>query len=126
MVSEILNLVGRFIPDKNKQAELAAKLETEFTKQMELKADIIRQEQKLGGLASKWRPWTMIAFVGMIVTHWLMYDVAPWAVVVFDLNVYTPQDPGFTDGLLEVVKLGLGGYLAGRSVEKGLAIWRRK
>jgi len=122
----VLNLVSKFIPDTDKQAELAAKIEGEFTKQMKLKSDIIQAEIAQGGITSKWRPWSMVCFIGMVVIHWAMYDVVPFVRTAFDLNFYVPQDPGFTDGLLPLIKLGLGGYIGGRSAEKIAKIWRSK
>ena len=126
IIGPIIGLISKFVPDSDKQAELAAQLEKEMTKQMELQASVIKQEAQLGGWAAKWRPMTMIAFVMMIIGHWVMYDVVPFIIVVFDIQFWTPQDPGFTTGLLDVVKLGLGGYIGGRSVEKVARIWKGK
>lgn len=56
-------------------------------------------------LAANWRPITMLIFVGLIVARW------------FDLVA-----PGLSEAeylsLWDIVKLGLGGYTVGRTVEK--------
>lgn len=56
-------------------------------------------------LAANWRPLTMVVFVALIVARWLGYSA-----------------PGLTEAevlmLWEIVKLGLGGYVIGRSAEK--------
>jgi hypothetical protein len=56
-------------------------------------------------LASSWRPLVMLTFTGLIVARWLGYSA-----------------PGITEAevlkLWDIVQLGLGGYVIGRSVEK--------
>ena len=125
MIDSILGIINKFIPDKDAAAKAAVALDKEMTKQMELKSGIIRAEIAQGGITSKWRPLTAICFVAMVVIHWFMYDVIPFIVVSFDLNIWTPQDPGFTDGLLSLIKLCLGGYIGSRSLEKIATKWKR-
>ena len=125
MFDSILSIVNKFIPDPDEARKAATLMEAEHTKQMQAKASIIKAEIEQGGITSKWRPYTMVAFVLMLITHYVMYDILPFLIVVFDLNVYSPQDPGFTDGLLEVIKIGLMGYIGGRSAEKVVSIWRK-
>lgn len=124
IIDSILNLVNKFIPDSDAANKLAAELSKEQTKQMEMQSKVIQAELAQGGITSKWRPITMILFVGMIVVHFLMYDVIPFIRTTMDLNFYVPQDPGFTDGLVPLIKLGLGGYIGGRSAEKIVKIWK--
>jgi hypothetical protein len=69
-------------------------------------ADIVKEEaQSQSWLARSWRPITMLVFVGLIVARWF-----GWAA------------PNLTDAeylkLWDIVELGLGGYVVGRSVEK--------
>lgn len=56
-------------------------------------------------LARNWRPLTMLTFVGLIVARWLGW-AAPGMSEAEYLSVY------------DLVKIGLGGYVAGRTVEK--------
>ena len=56
-------------------------------------------------LAKNWRPLTMVIFVGLVVARWFGYMPANMTETEI-LEVY---------GL---VKLGLGGYIGGRSLEK--------
>lgn len=65
---------------------------------------IVAEAESEHWLPSNWRPITMLAFVGMIGGYWFGF---------------TPELP--TDAvadMFELVKLGLGGYVIGRSVEK--------
>jgi len=118
MFDTILSLVSKFIPDKDAAQKAAVSLEQEMTKQMDLRSQVIKAEIDQGGITAKWRPYTMVAFVCMVVIHFVMYDIVPFLIITFDLNVYIPNDPGFTEGLLSLIKIGLMGYIGGRSAEK--------
>lgn len=103
-------VVGNLFPDK----EAAAKAEAEMMRQLlahqneieSAAAGIIRQEAASSHwLAANWRPITMLTFLGLIVARWF-----GWAA------------PDLADAeylkLWDIVELGLGGYVIGRSVEK--------
>jgi len=128
----ILSIVNKFIPDSKAQEEAKVaiereltKQEAEYTKQMELQANIIRRESEYSGMLGKWRPITALIFVGMLVVHYLVFTLAPAFVVYFDLNVYIPADPGQSTELMEVIKFCLGGYIFSRSAEKGIRFWKK-
>jgi hypothetical protein len=69
-------------------------------------AEIVKTEAASSNwLAASWRPLTMLIFVGLIVARWF-----GWAA------------PNLADAeylkLWDIVELGLGGYVIGRTVEK--------
>ena len=69
-------------------------------------ADIVKAEaQSSHWLAANWRPLTMIVFVSLIVARWFGWSA-----------------PGLSEDealkLWDIVQLGLGGYVIGRSAEK--------
>ena len=69
-------------------------------------ADIVRAEAASGHfLAANWRPITMLTFVALIVARWFGWSA-----------------PGLSEAealaLWDIVQLGLGGYVVGRSAEK--------
>lgn len=69
-------------------------------------ADIVKAEATSESwLASSWRPITMLTFTGLIVARWFGF-AAP------ELS----QDEYLK--LWDIVQLGLGGYVMGRTVEK--------
>lgn len=125
MIGSILEIINKFVPDKDAAKKAAVALEQEMTKQMTLRADVIKQEVRQGGITAKWRPYTMVTFVAMVVVHFVMYDIVPFIRTSFDLNFYVPQDPGFTEGLLDLIKIGLMGYIGGRTVEKAVKFWKK-
>lgn len=69
-------------------------------------AEIVKAEaQSSNWLAASWRPITMMTFVALIVARWLGWSA-----------------PGISQDeilkLWDIVQLGLGGYVVGRSLEK--------
>ena len=61
-------------------------------------------------LQRAWRPLTMLTFAGLIVARWL-------GLTVEGIDAQTEQ------ALLDIVKVGLGGYVFGRSGEKMMREW---
>lgn len=119
MLGPILNIIDKFIPDQDARNKAKSEMTREFTKQMEIQADVIKREQTSDSwLTRNWRPLAMVMCGTIIGSHWFMYDVVPFLVVVFELDVWTPQDPGLSPELWTTLRLGLGGYLGGRTVEK--------
>lgn len=119
IIDSVIGIVNKFIPDKDKQLEAAKELQKEMTKQMKLQQEVILNEAKSDSyLTRNWRPLMMCAIGFMIVCHWLMYDVTPWLNITFSLNIWTLKDPGLSPELWTTMRLGLGGYIGGRTVEK--------
>jgi hypothetical protein len=88
------------------QVDMGSKLLEYETKRMEMQQKIIEAEAKSGHwLTAMWRPITMMTFLGLVVSYWLGY---------------TPENitPDQVTDLLDLIKLGLGGYVIGRSAEK--------
>ena len=82
-------------------AQLAA--ETELSKGA---ADIVKTEAASSNfLTASWRPITMLVFVVLITARW------------FGLAAPNLQEAEYLK-LWDIVQLGLGGYVIGRSVEK--------
>lgn len=104
-------VIDRVVPDP--EAAAKAKLEamsilhTERMAELEGAAEIIVAEAKSEGiLARNWRPITMLTFVAIIANN---YIFAP----LFDLPAL-PIPPDMWD----LLKIGIGGYIVGRSGEK--------
>jgi len=56
-------------------------------------------------LAANWRPLTMLTFVGLVVARWMGWT-APGMTEAEYLSIY------------DLIKIGIGGYVVGRSAEK--------
>ena len=104
------DVLDKVIPDPVAQADAKVKLmelaqKGEFA-EMNARADIIKAEAASESwLAQSWRPIMMLTFGALIVARWLGYAA-----------------PGISQEeilkLWNIVELGLGGYVIGRSVEK--------
>ena len=121
MVGEILGILGkvaggvadRIFPDPEqelKRIELQQALQAavlERTSEIErAAADVVRAEaQGQSWLQRTWRPITMLVFVGLIVARWLGWS-APNLGEAEVLKLW------------DIVEIGLGGYVIGRSAEK--------
>lgn len=103
-------LIDRFFPDPQERDKAKLALmemaQTGELKELAARADVIQAEaQSESWLARSWRPITMLTFVALIVLHWL--GITPESLP--DAQVMS---------LLDLVKIGLGGYVIGRSAEK--------
>ena len=98
-------LIERFWPDATEaEKQKLQAFMTVFTAQ----ADIVKTEAASESwLTANWRPLTMVTFVGLIVARWF-----GWAAPGLSPEEYLK--------LWDIVQLGLGGYVVGRSVEKAL------
>jgi len=121
MVGEILGILGkvaggvadRIFPDPEqelKRIELQQALQAavlERTSEIErAAAEVVKAEAKgQSWLQRTWRPITMLVFVGLIVARWLGWS-APNLGEAEVLKLW------------DIVEIGLGGYVIGRSAEK--------
>lgn len=82
------------------------------TRLAEAQSKIITAEaQSESWLARNWRPLTMVVFVSLVVNRWTGLSVllgVPQVMVPHDIELK----------LWDAITLGLGGYIAGRSLEK--------
>lgn len=102
--------------DETKRIEVEQKFQLALLNQTaaveKAAADIIMAEA--GGdswLQKSWRPLTMVTFVGLIVAKWLGFT-APGVTEALELQLF------------EIIKIGLGGYVIGRSAEKVATAWK--
>jgi hypothetical protein len=104
------NVLDKVIPDPQAAAEAKLKM-LELSQKGELteltsKTEIIKTEAASEHwLAATWRPILMLTFGGLIVARWLGY-AAPGLSEVEVIKLW------------DIVELGIGGYVVGRSAEK--------
>lgn len=122
----VIGLVDQAVEDKDKANELKAQLEhvfknadlTKFVEQIRAQKDIIVAEaQSESWLARNWRPGIMALF-GIIIFN--NYILNPWISLMFDVNVVMEIPPQ----MWQLLKIGLGGYVIGRSTEKAVKYWK--
>jgi len=111
-------LVDRAVPDKDQAEQLKAQLQSQLLamrhQEFRAAADIIIAEATgESWLQRSWRPIVMLTFCGLIVARWLGFT-AP--------NLTEPEYLALWD----IVKIGLGGYVVGRSAEKVTKAWTQQ
>lgn len=96
-------LIDKFWPDAN---EAEKQKMTAFLATFTAQTDIIRTEAaSQHWLAANWRPLLMLTFGGLIVARW------------FGLAAPNLSEAEYL-ALWDIVELGIGGYVVGRTVEK--------
>lgn len=109
LLPALLGLLGKIIPDAGAAAAAQSRLielhaQGEMTELVEA-VKVIVAEASGNFLQRSWRPILMLTFGGLIVARWF-----GWAAPNLSEAEYLE--------LWGIVKLGLGGYVIGRSVEK--------
>lgn len=109
-------ITGDKISDPQKVLENITTLEATFLKAKE--SIIVAEAQSEHWLTSAWRPITMLVFVFIIANN---YVLVPYF-NMFAENDIKPLE--LTTDMWDLVKLGLGGYVVGRSAEKFAKNWK--
>ncbi len=121
-LSAVLNLGGKVLDKFVQDKDLAQKLKAEMTiaamngelKELEAQVSIITTEAQGNWLQRSWRPLTMVWFSILLGMYW--FGFAP---------DYLIENPTTVDQLFDLLKLGIGGYVLGRSVEKSVEVYSK-
>ena len=120
LIGPIFGVIDKAVVDKDVARKLKFEIElavlanqAAFTKAAR---DIVVAEATGGALQRNWRPVTMLSFVAILVNNFV---IAPYVEAFGGVAVVLEIPPGMW-GLLTI---GMGGYVGGRTVEKGLQIW---
>ena len=109
MVKTLFSTIDKTIDNKADAEKMKQQLQQQLLsgqlKELEAQASIITAEAKGGWLQRNWRPLLMITFAGLVVAHWFGFTA--------------PNIPeSVQNSLLNIVMIGVGGYVVGRSGEK--------
>ena len=118
LVGGLFGLIDKTVEDKDQASRIKANLQemvlTGQMKEIEAAANIIQAEaQGESWLQRNWRPLLMCLFGLIIANNYLVVPL--FGTPMADI----PPD------MWELLKLGVGGYVVGRSVEKGVKVWRK-
>ena len=108
--------VDKFVEDKDLAAKINAQITTGVMQQdmtaLEGQIKVILAEASGGWLQRNWRPMMMVFFAGLVGAHWFGF---------------TPENlsPETISDLMDLVKLGIGGYVVGRSAEKVMREYKK-
>ena len=110
-------IIDKILPDTEARdkakAELAILQQRGDLKELESAMQVVVAEAKgESWLQRSWRPITMLTFVSLVVAKWLGLT-AQGVTEQVELE------------LMNLIQIGLGGYVIGRSVEKGVKEWKK-
>ena len=111
----VINLGGKVLDKFVADKDLAQKLKAELAiaamngdlKELEGQISIITAEAQGNFLQRSWRPLIMIWFAVLLGLYW--FGFAP---------DYLIESPSTVDQLFDLLKIGIGGYIGGRTLEK--------
>jgi hypothetical protein len=109
LLGPLVDLVGRFIPDPAEKAKAQMQVlqmaQNGELAQLNAALQVILAEANGNWLQRSWRPLMMLFFAGLVGARWFGYSA-----------------PNMSEAeimeLWGIVKIGIGGYTIGRSVEK--------
>ena len=117
LVSSLLGVVDKAVEDKDLANQIKARLNEQALngslKELESAASIIVAEaQGESWLQRNWRPLLMVLFGAIIANNYMLVPIfgTPAAEI--------PPD------MWDLLKLGVGGYVVGRTAEKSLKAWK--
>lgn len=118
LLTGLLGVVDKAVEDKDQAAAIKGRMSelalSGSLKELESAANIIVAEaQGDSWLQRNWRPLLMVMF-GTIVAN--NYIVVP---------IFNTPAADIPPDMWDLLKLGVGGYVVGRSAEKGLKNWKQ-
>ena len=126
VIKPITGLIDKVHTSDEEKLELQKdikKIEAELSfKLLDYQKELIQAQSKIitaeaegeSWLQRNWRPVVMLTLVGLVVSYF--FGLAP---------EYLINNPDIVEELFSIVKIGLGGYVIGRSAEKGIREWKK-
>lgn len=120
------DIIDQFVEDKDQaaklKAELQARLQDSIDSEIQAKSAIIQAEATgESWLQRNWRPVLMLVIVAIVANNYLL---APYIAALFGPEAALSLD--LPERLWDLMTLGVGGYIAGRSGEKMIERWKGK
>ena len=117
MVKTLFSTIDKTIDNKAEAEKIKENIQQQLLsgqlKDLEAHAQILTAEAKGGWLQRNWRPLLMLTFAGLVVAHWFGFTA--------------PNIPeSVQNSLLNIVLVGMGGYIVGRSGEKIMDKYKEK
>jgi hypothetical protein len=128
IIEKIVGVVDKAVPDKDMAARLKAEIQTsvltmdhsEIQTLVKEQASIIRAEATgQSWIQRSWRPILMLVIIGIIFNNYALF---PYLSLFTDKAVMLE----LPDQLWGLIKIGVGGYVVGRSGEKFAKVWKAK
>ena len=106
---KVLDIVDDVVEDKDEANRLKFQIQKQLienkSNELEAAAKIVLAEAQGSWLQRNWRPLLMVTFAALVVAHWFGFTA--------------PNIPeSVQNSLLNIVMVGVGGYVVGRSGKK--------
>jgi hypothetical protein len=122
LIAPITSIIDKLIPDPQAKLEANLKLiqlqQEGGLKELESAMNVIVAESKSDHwIVAAWRPITMLTFVAIVANNYIIYPY---------LSLFWHSAPvlELPPDLWELIKIGLGGYVVGRSLEKTVGAYK--
>ncbi|RKQ97135.1 holin (3TMs family) [Kushneria sinocarnis] len=121
VASPVLDIIDQTVEDKDQRNKLKQRIQSEVIEQqnksLQARVSVILAEANGSWLQRNWRPLLMLIIMIIIANN---YVLAPYIDAMFGSAV-TLDLP---ERLWDIMALGVGGYVTGRSVEKTATNWQ--
>jgi len=119
IIKPVTDIIDKAVTDKDMAKQLKHDIEMTLSesldKELEARRDIIVAEaQGESWLQRSWRPITMLSFLVLLFIYWL--GLAP---------EYVVQSEQAMNQVFQLLQIGIGGYIVGRSGEKIMQNYKR-
>lgn len=124
ILSPILgDVVKRILPDSDKSADIEREIKVALLDHAEsienMRGEIVLAEAKSDSwLTSSWRPLLMMVIVTIVALNYLLFPILN----MFTTTQYLIELP---DELWNLLQIGVGGYIVGRSGEKMITTFKK-
>ncbi|MGS2743592.1 3TM-type holin [Halomonas sp. LS-001] len=119
----LFGVIDKAVTDKDEAARLKQEIQAQLIESdnSALKAQmqvILAEAQGESWLQRNWRPLLMVTIVAIIGNNYL---IAPYLGAMFGIGLQLE----LPERLWDAITIGMGGYVVGRSVEKGIRNWKQ-
>lgn len=118
----LFGVIDKAITDKDEAARLKYEIQTQLidAENSVLKAQmqvILAEAAGESWLQRNWRPILMLTIVSIVANNYL---IAPYLSAMFGVGLTLP----LPEALWNLMTLGVGGYIAGQTAERGISTWQ--
>lgn len=119
----LFSVIDKAVTDKDEAALLKHEIQTQLidAENSALKSQmqvVLAEAAGESWLQRNWRPILMLTIVAIVANNYL---IAPYLSAMFGAGLHLE----LPERLWDLMTIGVGGYVTGRSVEKGISSWQQ-
>ena len=118
----LFGIIEKVVGNKDEAKRINSKIqalaeENQLNEIHEISKIVLAEIKSENWLQKSWRPIVMLSLIGVIVNTYL---IIPYLNMFLPSKIILPLPESFFD----LLTFGVGGYIIGRSFEKGIKIWK--